>query len=148
MSDQPMLRDSAAMTAAEFRSSRERMGLSSEWVAHLLQVTARTIRRWEHLDQPIPDSQAEQLAHLERRFDRFVDQVVEAVREAQADAFDHEQWVTTYETDEDYLAENPDGEWSAGWHRAAMAHAAARVPGLRITYLRANAPSLEEETRS
>ena len=52
---------SDAMTAAEFRMSRERWGLSAEWLADRLGVALKTVQRWENGHRPIPEGVAREM---------------------------------------------------------------------------------------
>jgi len=42
------------MTPSEFKAHRYDLGLTQEALAHILNTTARTIRRWETEDDPRP----------------------------------------------------------------------------------------------
>ena len=134
MTDQRLIPDSAAMTAAEFRVLRDHLGLTGEWLAEHLQVTLRTVRRWDAGTSPIPGGVAATMWELEAESDAFVTAVVEELRADGPDE-DGSAWVTTYASDAAYRAEHPDLDWPAAWHRAAMGRVVRELDWVRITYI-------------
>lgn len=126
--------DPAAMTAAEFRIARERLGVSGDWLAGKLGVADRTIRRWEADTAAIPEGAAADLEDLDAATDDWIEQVLEVLREDGPNA-DGEWWVSTYASDAAYRLEHPDVDWPAGWHRAAMGRVAQALPGVRVRFV-------------
>lgn len=115
------------MTDAEFRCTRDRLGLTMEWIAWKLDVAERTVRRWEAGVTPIPPGVAAYLMHLSGLTDAEARRV--------AGGLDKEQLrLVTYRSEADYSSDLPDGDWPASWHRALCARIAAEVPGVRIQY--------------
>ena len=126
-------RNSAAMTAAEFRIARERLGVTIDWLAARLGVDERAVRRWESGARPISPARAAGMAALGEEMAEFVAAVVAQVRSEPPDP-DGTRWVIAYANDSDYASEHPDSPWTAGWHRAAMGRVADELPGVRIYY--------------
>ena len=116
------------MTAAEFRVAREWLGLSSEWLAAHLGVSARTIRHWEAGRHPIPDGVRLEIEHLEMHTREVVGRAVDALASAPDSA------IVTYRSDAAYRAAHPGAVFPASWHRRAVARAVLEVPGLRVVY--------------
>lgn len=106
------------MTPAELKSTREALGLSSQWLADRWGVALYSVQRWER-GRTLPEELAVDLEGLVRRMGVDVermslgggDRVIEVPR-----------------TD----AESPD-EMPAAYHRA-VALAVARETGARIVY--------------
>lgn len=74
------------MTKADFRATRETMGLTQGDVAKACGVSLRTLKRWEHPDwqEPPEDAWAWLIGMLERHdaaVDAMVDKALELVRE-------------------------------------------------------------------
>lgn len=116
------------MTDAAFRTIREFLGLTGDWLAAHLDVSPRTVRHWEQGKYPIPDG---------------VRQAVEALKDYTADCIG--AYVTTliglpdpsvyvYRTDEQMRAASLEFDMPASWHRAVIARVALEVPALQITY--------------
>jgi hypothetical protein len=120
--------DDERMTDAEFRVVREYLGLTGEWLAVHLGVSARTVRHWEQGRYAIPDGVRLELEDLEGRTAEFVAGIVQALLDMP------DPVVFVYRTDEQYHAYNPDQPWPASWHRAVVARVAQEVPGLSIMY--------------
>lgn len=107
------------MTCAEFKATRERLGLTSHNLANILDVNQSTITTWEAGISPIPDHRARQLSLLAQRFD---DQV-ETRRDEPGDVL----FVPRNDS------ERKDTSTPARWQRQ-VALAAARESGKRIMY--------------
>lgn len=108
------------MNDAELRCTRERLGLTTLWLAAHLDVAERTVHRWEHGHSAIPAGVAAAVLEIDRRTNAVVD---ERTRAAAAT-----RMIVTFRTDEDYHAANgPAGEWSASWDRAVAARVASVV---------------------
>lgn len=116
------------MSGAEFRCLRERLGLTTRWVADRLDVAERSVHRWESDDYPVPAGVAEEMLALSEE----TDDVLNAVVDQHLD--EAEPIVYTYRTDADFRAAQPQADWPASWHRALCARVADDVPGMRIAY--------------
>lgn len=130
----PGIDDRGRMTPAELRVFTERLGLRQRDVARLLEVNERTVRSWMQGRDLIAAGIAGDIARMVAATDDFVDQVADALGE-QAPGPDGCRWVTTYASDEAYLAEHPDASMPASWHRAAMGRVMHRLAGVRVRYL-------------
>lgn len=124
--------DPGAMTAAELRCYRDRLGVTLEWLAGRLGVADRTVRRWEAEATTIPDGIAREVHGLLEAADEELDAMLADVHQAAADSRD--PVVVTYRSDQEYQADRPGVGWPASWHRAQCARLAEEVPGLRIVY--------------
>ncbi len=120
--------DDERMSPAEFRVAREFLGLTPEWTAKFLGVSARTVRHWEAGKYLIPDGVRRQIRRLETQTGAYVDTVVRHLKDAQQPA------VTTYSRDEEYRLADPNSPYPASWHRAVTGRVALQVPGLRVHY--------------
>ncbi|MEU4558505.1 DUF1870 family protein [Actinoplanes sp. NPDC023936] len=116
------------MTDAEFRTVREFLGLTGDWLAAHLRVSARTVRHWEQGKYPIPDGVRLATEDLERRTGEFIGAIVAQLQDMP------DPGVLVYRNDAEYHAAHPDIEFPASWHRAVVARIALEVPGLRIAY--------------
>ncbi|WP_278314982.1 helix-turn-helix domain-containing protein [Lolliginicoccus levis] len=116
------------MTGARLRVLRERLGLPVEWLAERLGVNARTLERWEHERNPIPDGVAREVEALDRQATSIITATVSGLRE------DDEPIIETYRTNDGYRAHEPGTDWPASWHRALAGRIAERVPGVAIVY--------------
>jgi transcriptional regulator with XRE-family HTH domain len=126
--DPPGMPEDERMTDAEFRTAREFLGLTGEWLADHLGVSARTVRHWEQGKYPIPDGVRLAIEDLERRTGEFIGGCVEKL------AGLADPGVLVYRNDAEYHQANPDIEMPASWHRAVVARIALELPGLRIAY--------------
>lgn len=126
--DPPGIPDDERMTDAEFRVVREHLGLTGDWLAAHLEVTPRTVRRWEQGMYPIPDDVRLAMEDLEARTGAFVSGAVEQLMDLP------DPGVVVYRTDAEYRTAHPDIAFPASWHRAAVARIAQEVPALRIAY--------------
>lgn len=134
------------MTPAEFRCTRELLGLPVDWLADHLGVSVRSVARWEAGTHPIPDGVAAEVLMLSDEASGLVSQA--------ADRFEPESRIATYRTDADIGGHvvdpsasggrpashmlSGDGRWivyPASWHRAICARIADQVPGVRIEYV-------------
>lgn len=127
--DPPGMPDDERMTDAEFRVVREYLGLTGDWLATHLGVTARTVRHWEHGKYPIPDGVRLAVEDLEERTAQFVAAVVKELLDVP------DPVVVVFRTDAEYHRAHPEIEFPASWHRAVVARVAQEVPGLGIAYL-------------
>jgi transcriptional regulator with XRE-family HTH domain len=126
--DPPGMPEDERMTPAEFKVVREFLGLTGDWLAAHLGVSARTVRHWEQGKYAIPDGVRLELEDLERRTGEFVGGIVEKLMDLP------DPGVITYRDDAEYKAAHPDAEFPASWHRAVVARVAQEVPGLSIAF--------------
>jgi hypothetical protein len=126
--DPPGMPADERMTDAEFRVVREFLGLTPEWLATHLGVSARTVRHWEAGRYAIPDGVRLELEDLERRTGEFIDGIVPQLMDLP------DPGVITYRTDAEYREAHPEMPFPASWHRAVVARLALDVPGLAIAY--------------
>ena len=133
-------REVVAMTRAEFRIARERLGLTRVWLHQELGVQERAVYRWESGERPISTERAEQIRQMVAFTDDFIDQVAAELTLAAED----ERTVLTYYDDDEYKREHPGTAWPASWHRAAMGRVAERVAGVRIRYFTPE-PDLDDD---
>ena len=128
LNDPPGMPQDERMTDAEFKVVREYLGLTGDWLATHLGVSARTVRHWEQGKFSIPDGVRIALEDLEARTGLFLDGIIPKFNNLPAPG------ILTYRTDEDYQQHHPDAEFPASWHRAVCARIAQEVPALAITY--------------
>lgn len=121
--DQP-----APMSGATLRVTRERLGLTTRWLAEHLDVAERTVHRWENEHSTIPPGVRRAVEHLAEETEQMVaENVAELLGTDRA-------VVETYRTDEHLARHRPDASWPASWHRALVGRLALEVPGLGIVY--------------
>lgn len=117
------------MSTAEFGVFRMSLGLSHRWLCERYDVSERTVGRWESGAYAVPDDVTadlrEVLAHMQELVDEQVARLV-----ADPDPVMH-----TYANEADYRRREPEGEWSAQWHRALIAKVLDRLPRLRVELL-------------
>lgn len=106
------------MTPAEFKATREALGLSSQWLADRWGVALYSVQRWER-SRALPEELAIDIEGLVTRMRDEVDRA----------AFGGGDLVIEVPRTD---AESPD-EMPAAYHRA-VAFAVARVTGARIVY--------------
>ncbi|MFF7558279.1 helix-turn-helix domain-containing protein [Streptomyces olivaceus] len=116
------------MTSAELRVVREYLGLTPEWLAGHLKVSARTVRHWEAGKYAIPDGVRLEIEDLERRTGEFVSGIIDQLMDLP------DPGVVTYRDDEEYHAAHPGIGFPASWHRAVVARVAQEVPALSIAF--------------
>ncbi|HEX6518290.1 MAG TPA: DUF1870 family protein [Nocardioidaceae bacterium] len=120
--------DDERMTPAELRVVREFLGLTPEWLAGHLGVSARTVRHWEAGKYGIPDGVRLEIEDLEARTAQFVAGCAGQLMDLP------DPGVVVYRTDEEYRAAHPGVGFPASWHRACVARIAQEVPALAIVY--------------
>ena len=97
------------MTPAELRVARERLGLTGDAIAKLLDVEGRTLRRWEAGTHLIPEGVQVQVEAWEGEAEDLAAVMRGATR------------LVTYRNDESFWAHEPDRQpWPASWHRALV----------------------------
>ena len=126
--DPPDMPADERMSPAELKVVREFLGLSGEWLADHVKVSARMVRHWEQGRHPIPDTVRLAVEDLEARTGAFISGIVDALIDIP------DPIVITYRTDADYHREHPEIDFPASWHRAVVARVALEVPALQITY--------------
>jgi transcriptional regulator with XRE-family HTH domain len=126
--DPPGMPEDERMTDAEMRVVREYLGLTPEWLADHLGVSARTVRHWEAGKYAIPDGVRLEVEDLEARTSEFVAGVIDKLMDLP------DPGVITYRTDAEYHAAHPEIPFPASWHRAVIARVAQEVPALAIAY--------------
>ena len=113
------------MTPAELRVARERLGLTGDAIAELLDVDPRTCRRWEAGTGPIPTGVERQIAEWESE---AVQLSAEFAMRGQSEGV-----LVTYKTDENFWAHEPDRPpYPASWHRAIVGR--LNLDRIRVEY--------------
>jgi transcriptional regulator with XRE-family HTH domain len=130
-SDPSGMPEDERMTDAEFKVVREFLGLTGDWLAGHLGVSARTVRHWEQGKYAIPDGVRLEMEDLERRTGEWIDRLVPQLMDLP------DPGVYVYRTDEEYHEAHPEVPLPASWHRAVVARVAQEVPALRIAYAKA-----------
>jgi hypothetical protein len=126
--DPPGMPEDERMTDAELRVVREYLGLTPEWLADRLGVSARTVRHWEAGKYAIPDGVRLEVEDLEARTEQVVSGTIAQLMDLP------DPVVITYRTDAEYHAAHPEAEFPASWHRAVIARVAMEVTALAIAY--------------
>lgn len=109
------------MTPAEFKATRESLGLTSDDLARLLDVSTPTITRMEAGVMNVPDRRAEQLRQIADRFDSDVERLSRS----------SDKTLTVPRND----SERTDTTTPARWQRQAALRAARRT-GKHLTYIK------------
>lgn len=116
----------AQMTAAEWVTAREFLGLTGDWVASGLSVGPRTVRRWEAGDFTVPADAQSFLETLEHYAQEAVDELVTQLHDLP------DPGVILYRNDATYrndaAARGIGTAYPARWHRQIVARARARRP--------------------
>lgn len=126
------------MTAAEFRTLREALGLTVEACCRIFAVADRTIRRWDSGRLPVPDGVARQLLQIDADYDQAAR---DTVRRALASGKIEHALAVRYRTDEDLARYRPDmrllGTQAHGAlvDRVRRALLAAGLPAPRLVWL-------------
>jgi transcriptional regulator with XRE-family HTH domain len=123
------------MSPAEFRVTREALGLSTEGLARLLDVRRRAIERWESGTIPIRGGVESDVRGIVRRTNRVVD--VEADRAQAVIDAGYDYTLTTFRNDveySEYAATLGGPIYTAGWHRAMAGRVRDRVPQIMIEF--------------
>lgn len=106
------------MSSAEFKATRESIGLTSKQLAHVFHVRPSNISRMEAGIIPIPNARAQQLKQLVDKFEHTVIHYEQSTGSV----------LTVPSKDR-----NPEDIPSARWKRLAALQA-ARLTGKRISY--------------
>ncbi|GAB2463051.1 helix-turn-helix domain-containing protein [Xylanimonas ulmi] len=117
------------LSGAALRCTRERLGLTTRWLASHLDVTERSVHRWESGVRPVPDGVRVEVERLAARHGALVERL-----HARLDRMT-EPRLFTWRTDAD-VAEAGEREMPlpASWHRAAVGLVLARRPGVEVVY--------------
>jgi hypothetical protein len=126
--DPPGMPDAKRMTPAELTVVREHLGLTPEWLANYLGVSARTVRHWEVGKHKIHGGIRQEVEDLEQQTEEFVSGTIDQLIN------EPDPVVQVYRSDEEYHAAHPDALLPARWHRAAIARVAQEIPTLSIVY--------------
>ncbi|ART74478.1 hypothetical protein BTO20_38405 (plasmid) [Mycobacterium dioxanotrophicus] len=138
------------MTPADFKTIRESLGLSAQWLADAVGVDQRTVRRWEDGALPLRTDVVALLTQLDKQMDADVtDELARITAELAAgqDATDVDQllasltpqsWPTTTVPRVDTDVDDPSTTGRplpAAFYRAAAGRLRCALDGrLRITY--------------
>lgn len=101
-----------AMTPAEFRATREYLGLSLAWIADMAQVNVRNVRKWDQGQNPVPEGIGQALDKIARETAQYVEKVA-ARREGDPDYRVKIPQPTTAKEDRELGEEW--GYWPMGW---------------------------------
>lgn len=132
------------MTPAEFRVVRERLGLTTKWLAEFFGVQHRNVQVWDRGDRPqgVPTARATTLRELERAARQQVDELGAQLRRRRRDG---RPLLRTYRTDAEYQ-EHDGGPYSASWHRALVGRAAEAYDGpVTILYITDEEPTSDQD---
>ena len=125
------------LTAAEFKTRREHLGIPGEWLARRFGVSDRSVRHWDSGKYPVPERISRWLRWLAEDTEATVAWIAERLENSP------ERLLVTYRNDAEldagaaddpYRGLYPDDDLPAAWHRRMAARVAERVPGLRLIY--------------
>ena len=105
------------MNSTEFRTIREGLGLTAEFLADHLSINPRTVERWEAGTSPVPAFAVDALEMLEAQAAETVEHEVDLMNRALSPVM--------------VIVSGPD-EMPARWQRAVAFRVRERVPALRI----------------
>lgn len=113
------------LSAAEFKTLRESVGLSLDEAGPGFDVTARTVLNWEMGKHRIPPKAAETLLHLDNILDKRATASLDLALEKRPDRV----LLWRYRTLADLLAAHPDWPWPLGVHEAMLARTRKQLIG-------------------
>lgn len=116
------------MNAAEFRCTRELLGLSPEWLANHLGVSRRSLDRWEAGVSRIPRGVAVEMITINDYTNNELSLLIRMA--ARKTGFEF----TTYRNDEDMDADNNRSPYPASWHRALAGRLFIEMPGVKLNF--------------
>lgn len=124
------------LTAAEFKTLREHLGIPGEWLARHFGVSDRSVRHWDSGKYPVPERISRWLRWLAEDTEATVAWIAERLETSP------ERLLVTYRNDEEYACAAddphrglyPDDDMPSAWHRRMAARVAERLPGLRLIY--------------
>lgn len=121
--------EASKMTAAEFKVRREAVGVPAQWIADVLCVGQRTVRRWEDGKMPVrPD-----VVNLIEKLESYAGILADRIREG---ANVH-GGATTYRVDLDWVSRDAQAfntDLPAQFHRAVVAGVRREYPNLLIDF--------------
>src|SRR5690606_10777388 len=126
------------LTAAEFKTLREHLGIPGEWLARRFGVSDRSVRHWDSGKYPVP----ERISRWLRWLAEATEATVAGIAEHLETSPESERLLVTYRNDEELDAGAAAGrhrglypdDLPAAWQRVMAARVAERVPGLRLIY--------------
>src|SRR5690554_852097 len=127
------------LTAAEFKTLREHLGIPGEWLARRFGVSDRSVRHWDSGKYPVPERISRWMRWLAEETEATVAWIAERLETSP----ESERLLVTYRNDAELYARvaddphrglYPDDDVPAAWHRRMAARVAERVPGLRLIY--------------
>lgn len=101
-----------AMTPAEFRATREMLGLSVDWIAEWAGVHERSVRKWDQGVNNVPENIAAALDQIAKATSRFVDKVASKRRLEPEFVFTVPR---PKKAEADRRLDAPWGYWSMDW---------------------------------
>lgn len=116
------------MTPAEFKTVRESLGLSAQWLATHWSVSLRSIRNWEDGTSPIPPNISAELTAIEDYVDDAAERMIEAIESVPQNPQD----LAIYEVPR-VDADSPD-IYPASLHRAIGARIRSALPEVTLEY--------------
>lgn len=94
------------ITAAEFKTTRESLGLTLRWVSEQIGVKIRTVQYWETGAWCIPSNAEALLMEIRAKFYKTVDTLVESVRNVPREA-EEQIYLVRYLNNEDLWRYEP-----------------------------------------
>ena len=120
------------VTAAELRSTREYLGLSTKWVAEKLVIGERRIQRMENGQEEIPEVVAKLIDDIAAEAKDMVEQLAPAYRRAVKAGEGKPVLLPTWRTDNDaYAAGQP---YPSRFYRHVAARVADAAAGTILVY--------------
>lgn len=120
--------DLPTMTAAEFQSTRERLGMSDSRTAEFLDVVDRTIRHWDKGKYPVPENVCAEMFSLEDRHINIVKKNISFLENSSYSI------LLTYRNDDHFFRDHPGSIFSARWHRSMVKSVQIALPHIRLSY--------------
>src|SRR5690606_538412 len=133
----PFVKAKTMLTAAEFKTIREHLGIPGDWLARRFGVSGRSVRHWDSGKYPVPG----RISRWMRWWAEDAEATVAWITERLATSPESERLLVTYRNDAELDAGAaddphrglyPDDDLPAAWHRRMAARVAERVPGLRL----------------
>lgn len=157
------------MTPADFKTLRESLGLSAQWIADAVHVDQRTVRRWEDGAIPLRSDVVELVSRLHSQMSIAIDSELERILDEAGvetldeldetlDEFAPREWpvveVPRVDGDVDVAGQAerlpvgllpPGGVLPASWYRAAAGHLRLVLDGrLHIVYAARTPPTVAQ----
>ncbi len=124
--------DLPAMTAAEFKASREYLGLSTKWIADHLVVGERRLLRMEAGQESIPQVIIELMDEIHAETKQLFEQLSATYRRQVKAASGAPVLLPTYLNDKASKAAGQ--KFPSRWHRHVAARVADSCPGAILTF--------------